>query len=224
MEQYVINNNKYEDNIIKIPSNGIIIKLNHFHLADINSDKSDDIKTFLQSLLNNPNVKEYLKKYLTIEKIIIGYINMKPEQIMKNQNFINQIGAGNTSNQSHLNQRINLLADDSTSDLIGGRRNLFMHNKNLNNNNLSESGSGSESESGSDSTISNNAINHMTNRFNSMDMQNGGKSHKSDDSLDSDKSTGSDSDSGSDLKQSKRSKSKKSKRSKKSSKSKITIF
>jgi hypothetical protein len=160
----------YDNTIINLKSNGVVVKLSNFYLTEVESDNSDDIKTFLNSLLNNSNVKEYLKNYLTIQKFIIEYINMKPEQIMKNHNFINQIGAGNSSNPSQLNQKINLLSDES-QNLIGGQRTLFMYNKNLNHTNSHSDSQISDSE--------NSAINLMADQLNKIDLQNGGKSKKS---------------------------------------------
>jgi hypothetical protein len=121
---------KYDDKNIKINSCGVIIKIGNFNLAEINSTNNDDVKTFMNSLLANNNVKEYLKKNSTIENFIIEYINMKPEQIMKNQKFINQIGAGKSKKIVQ-----DLIDDDTKIDFIGGRRKLFMSNREINNKN-----------------------------------------------------------------------------------------
>ena len=83
---YIIENNtheskyQYDNQEFTVPNNGINIKIGNFKLAEIKSDNSDDIKTFINSLINNNSINEYLKNNSEIKKIIIEYINMKPEQ------------------------------------------------------------------------------------------------------------------------------------------------
>ncbi len=70
--------------MVYVTENGVITKISNFDIAEIKSLNSDDVKTFIESILNNDNFQKYFRNKLILEKFIIEYINMKPEQIMKN--------------------------------------------------------------------------------------------------------------------------------------------
>ena len=187
---------EYFEQTFNLPSNGFIIKLANFDLSQINAPNSDDIKIFINSLMSNSNVKKLLNKYITIQKIIIECINMKPEQIMMNQNFTNQfaenaskstnkisrstnkINKSYKSNKSNKSDKINNV--EFPVEFVGGSRTLFMDNHLLAENYLQSDELDSEIES-VESVFQKNqrniTINQMVNKFAQLDMQ-GGKTSK----------------------------------------------
>ena len=51
----------YKNLVYNIKNSGFIIKLTNFHAAEIESNSTDDIKTFFNSLLKNKLIKELIK-------------------------------------------------------------------------------------------------------------------------------------------------------------------
>jgi len=111
------------DNEFDISNNGITIKIGNFELAEVVTKNNDDIKTFINSLLNNDSINEYLKKYPKIKKIIIEYIFINPEQLMTDKIFIDYFNKNETKNKNIQLSSNNLI---ESQQIINGIRKLYM--------------------------------------------------------------------------------------------------
>jgi hypothetical protein len=178
---YVTDNNehnsKYEYNgkTFIVPNNGIVIKIGNFHLSEINSKNSDDIKTFIESLINNNSINDYLKINPEIKKIIIEYINMKPEQLMETKNFTNYFNSNNSENKNK-SKSTNNLASRTLNNVVYGSRMLFMSQNQDQNGGKSKPSDSDDISDDSDDSVSNSNM-HKSKRHSKSKKHSKSKRH-----------------------------------------------